>query len=481
MTLRRKLALASALAVLLTSLAATALVYFTVSQMQVSQIDRQLVLRLQASDPRTLERELRRSAEATSFSIGDSPAYLFDAIVQGRRIPDAGVTSIVTAAQPQRPDAIVVSTVDVDSTLVHHVRLAQVRLPSGSLVRVMRSIDDINTIVRDIGLAVALIGTGFAIISAVAIALLVARGLRPLQALATKASEAGKSGDFRPLLAESERAGSDEVAELSHSLGFMAGNVIDSRERQRRLVDDAAHELRTPLTSLRTNLQLLQQSQQQGRPLSDEVMRSALEDCLAESSELADLTEELVALAATGGEHGTSWATERVDVNQLVADVVFRASRRSGRDIEFRAADSEALVDAIRPRLERAVANIVGNATKFAPQGPLRATVTADAADVSVVMEDAGPGIAPEDRQLATARFWRAAATRGLPGSGLGLAIVADVAQETGGRVEIGHSHELGGARIALELPRAAASGAGNVGSSTDSVAGAAASPSVDS
>ncbi|NDB18462.1 MAG: HAMP domain-containing protein, partial [Actinobacteria bacterium] len=277
MTLRRKLAFASALAVLLTSLVATAVVYFTVSKMQVSQIDRQLVLRLQASDPRTLERELRRSAEATSFTIGDNPAYLFDAIVNGRRIPGTGVTSIVSTTKPQRSDAITVSTVDVDSTLVHHVRIAQVQLPSGALVRVMRSIDDINTVVRDIGLAVALIGTGFAIISAVAIALLVAHGLRPLQALAAKASEAGKSGDFRPLLVEAERSGSDEVAELSHSLGFMAGNVIDSRERQRRLVDDAAHELRTPLTSLRTNLQLLQQSHQQGRPLSDEVMRSALE------------------------------------------------------------------------------------------------------------------------------------------------------------------------------------------------------------
>lgn len=453
MTLRHKLALASALAVLVTSLAATALVYFTVSQMQLSQIDRQLVLRLQSSDPRTLERELQRSAEATSFTIGDNPAYLFDAIVRGQRIPETGVTEIVRAEAPKQSDVITLSTVDVDSTLVHHVRIAQVLLPSGSLVRVMRSVDDVNAIVRNIGLAVALIGTGFAIISAVAIALLVAHGLRPLQALAAKASDAGKSGDFQPLLAESDRAGSDEVAELSHSLGFMAGNVIDSRERQRRLVDDAAHELRTPLTSLRTNLQLLQHSHEQGRALSDADMRSALEDSLAESSELADLTEELVALAATGGQHGSSWSRESVDINQLVAEVVFRAQRRSGRNIELQPATDSAVVMAIRPRLERALSNIVGNATKFAPQGRIRVTVAADLTAVSVVVEDAGPGIAPEERQLATQRFWRSAATRGLSGSGLGLAIVADVAQECGGRVEIGHSHELGGARIALELP----------------------------
>lgn len=453
MTLRRKLALASAAAVLLTSLAATALVYVTVSKMQMSQVDRQLVLRLQTSDPRSLQRELQRSAEATSFTLGDNPAYLFDAVVGGRRIPDTGVTAVVSTATPVQVDRIALSTIDVDSTLVHHVRVAQVLLPSGSIVRVMRSVDDINAVVRDIGLAVALIGTGFAIVSAVAIALLVARGLRPLQALAGKASEAGKSGDFTPLTMAADATGKDEVAELAHSLGFMAANVIDSRERQRRLVDDAAHELRTPLTSLRTNLQLLQQSHEQGRALSDADMRSALADSLAESSELADLTEELVALAATGGQHGSSWEHEQVDLNQLVADVVFRATRRSGRDIALTAATTPALVRAIRPRLERAVANVVGNATKFAPDGPIRVTVTAGSEALSVVVEDAGPGIAPEERQLATQRFWRSATTRGLPGSGLGLAIVADVAAECGGRVEIGHSHELGGARIALELP----------------------------
>jgi two-component system, OmpR family, sensor histidine kinase MprB len=247
------------------------------------------------------------------------------------------------------------------------------------------------------------------------------------------------------------------VNELTQALSFMAASVIESRNRQRRLVDDAAHELRTPLTSLRTNLQLLRQSVVQQRALTEADVAAALDDSLAESAELGDLTEELVALAATGGEHGSSWQQERVDALQLVREVAFRAKRRSGRTIEVFAKTAVCDVDAVRPRLERALANIIGNATKFAPEGAVRVSVSADADSVQIAVEDSGPGIAPEDRAQVTERFWRSPTTRGLPGSGLGLAIVSDVAIECGGQLDIAQSRDLGGARIVLSLPRASA------------------------
>lgn len=37
----------------------------------------------------------------------------------------------------------------------------------------------------------------------------------------------------------------------------MLASLTESREHERRLIDDAAHELRTPLTSLRTNIEVL--------------------------------------------------------------------------------------------------------------------------------------------------------------------------------------------------------------------------------
>ena len=458
MTLQRRLALASAGAVLLTSLAATAVVFVTVRGMQTKQVDKQLTLRLQNSDPRMLRGEIERSAQTTSFITNGTPVYLYDAYLKGRHTPSTGVTTVVPMTGTARADIVDVRTVDIDSTLANHVRIAQVRFPSGSVLRVMRSVDDITRNARDIGLAVALIGSGFALLAAVGIALLVGSGLRPIRELAEDSVRAGQTGDFSGLIkppADTQRP--DEVAELTHALSFMAASLSESKDRQQRLVDDAAHELRTPLTSLRTNLQFLEQAAGQGRPLAEGAVTGALQDALAESSELADLTEELVALAATGAEPGRGWTQEVVDIAQLARDIGFRASRRSGRAIEVSTPAEGCDVLGVRLRLERALGNVVGNATKFCEDGPINVTVWADSGLARVAVEDAGPGIAPEDRARVTERFWRAPAMRGRPGSGLGLAIVADVVAECGGSVDIGHSQDLGGARIVVSLPLAPA------------------------
>jgi two-component system sensor histidine kinase MprB len=457
MTLQRRLALASASAVLLTSLAATAVVYVTVQRMQTNQVDRQLLLRLQTSDPRMVQREINRSSQTTSFTDQASPLYLYDAYVKGVHLPRTGVTTVVPLSGTARSDRVDIHTVDIDSTLGNHVRVAQVKFPSGSVLRVMRSVDDITRNARDIGLAVALIGGGFSVLAAIGIALLVSRGLRPVRSLAEESMRAGQTGDFNALINPAPaKEKPDEVDELASALSFMAMSLNESRERQQRLVDDAAHELRTPLTSLRTNLQFLSQAASQGRPITEQSVTGALDDALAESSELADLTEELVALAATGAEPDRGWVEETVDVAQLAQDIAFRAKRRSGRDIVVTAPSGVCDVAGVRPRLERALGNIVGNATKFSDSGPIKVSVWLDGVWVRVAVEDAGPGIAPEDRSHVTDRFWRAPAMRGRPGSGLGLAIVADVAAENGGRLDIGHSEELGGARVVLSLPAAA-------------------------
>jgi hypothetical protein len=81
-TLQRRLALASAGAVLVTSLAATAVVFVTVRGMrQTKQVDKQLVLRLQDADLRMLQREIDQSARADSFLVQEAPRYLYDAFI----------------------------------------------------------------------------------------------------------------------------------------------------------------------------------------------------------------------------------------------------------------------------------------------------------------------------------------------------------------------------------------------------------------
>src|SRR5262249_57630202 len=64
----------------------------------------------------------------------------------------------------------------------------------------------------------------------------------------------------RDLSERIEVEGSDELATLAQSFNAMLGSLDEAQQRQRQLVQDASHELRTPLTSLRTNVEVLAQS-----------------------------------------------------------------------------------------------------------------------------------------------------------------------------------------------------------------------------
>jgi len=97
---------------------------------------------------------------------------------------------------------------------------------------------------------------------------------------------------------------------------------------------------------------------------------------------------------------------------------------------------------------ELAVANLVRNAlTHGGGAAGGRVVVTVDAA--TVIVDDAGPGVVPDDRDRVLARFERGSAVG--PGSGLGLAIADQVARAHRGSVVISES-PFGGARVMLRL-----------------------------
>jgi two-component system sensor histidine kinase MprB len=168
--------------------------------------------------------------------------------------------------------------------------------------------------------------------------------------------------------------------------------------------------------------------------------------------ELSQLVEELVALASPMPTLHEVSQESSVELSELAENVVKRFSRRSGREISLDA--SETMVQGRAALIERAIANLIGNAIKFSPDGSkIHVTVR----DGMVLVDDAGAGIPTEYRAQVLERFWRAPESRGLPGSGLGLSIVSDMAQSHSGSVIIDQS-PLGGARVGFLLPEQKAS-----------------------
>jgi two-component system sensor histidine kinase MprB len=99
--------------------------------------------------------------------------------------------------------------------------------------------------------------------------------------------------------------------------------------------------------------------------------------------------------------------------------------------------------------IDRAVHNLLDNASKFSPADtPIEVDVRGGVIEV----RDRGVGVAADERALVFDRFYRAPAARSRPGSGLGLAIVRQIAELHGGTVEL-VDHEGGGTIARLTLP----------------------------
>lgn len=267
-------------------------------------------------------------------------------------------------------------------------------------------------------LAAALLGAG-------AVAVLLARALRPLTRLAGAAHEIERTADpSRRLPATGVE---DEVGGLVATLNAMLASLERSREAERRFLADASHELRTPLTALRGNVAYLASHGATGE-LVAELERDA--------DRLARLAEDLIAVSR---EEAAGAPVQEVRLDEVVAAVT---DGEEGIEV----AAQPLLVVGDRPALERAVANLLQNARRHGPaDGIVTVTVVSDGGRALLSVSDEGPGLDAASAELAFERFWRGRHDEA--GSGLGLAIVRATAERHGGRVF------AAGSRFTIELP----------------------------
>ncbi len=274
------------------------------------------------------------------------------------------------------------------------------------------------------------------------------RVLRPLNEVAATAEHIGETDDLSQRL---RVHADDEVGQLATRFNAMLDRLEASREEldesvraQRQLVADASHELRTPVTSLRTNIEILLQTPD----LDPEERRAMLTDVVEQSEELSALVNDLIELAR-GDEPGRE--SEDVRLDRVVAGSLERA-RRNAPSLTFTADLVPASLDGVAERLERAVNNLLDNATRHAPAG---STIEVTAGPEGVTVRDHGAGVADEDLPYLFDRFYRGTNSRGSQGSGLGLAIVRQVTEQHGGSASVANAPG-GGAVFTLALPAAA-------------------------
>ena len=236
--------------------------------------------------------------------------------------------------------------------------------------------------------------------------------------------------------------GEGEVADLARTFNQMADNINALIASKKQLIDGIAHELRTPLVRLRYRLEM-----------SDNLSAAESQALNRDISQLEALIEELLTYARLDRPQNELhlsepdlplWlSTHLADIQAVTPDKTVR--------IKTLVQGHYAALD--MRLMERVLDNLLNNALRYC-HSTVETSLLLSGNRATLIVEDDGPGIAPENREHIFEPFVRLdpSRDRSTGGCGLGLAIVHSIALAMGGTVNCDTS-ELGGARFSFSWP----------------------------
>lgn len=272
-----------------------------------------------------------------------------------------------------------------------------------------------------------MVGTSLVLI---AIALLFLRNqIRPILNLANAAERFGMGRpveEFRP-------RGAREVRRASQAFIDMRERIERQIEQRTAMLSGVSHDLRTILTRFKLELAMM------GNDKTIANLRADVDD-------MTHMLEDYLAFAR--GDTGE--ATDRIDLHALLRQT---AQDQSHLGTEIKISFEGDPHIQVRPlAMGRCVANLVGNAAKYANHVNIQAR-HGDGM-LTIVIDDDGPGIPADEREAVFKPFYRLDQARNIDdaGTGLGLAIARDIANSHGGNISLDKS-PAGGLRVMLSIP----------------------------
>lgn len=251
----------------------------------------------------------------------------------------------------------------------------------------------------------------------------VKRALVPVQAFAARLDDLDQA-DWKEI---DPHEAVDEVKPLVKALNRAAAGLRQAVESQQRFLSTAAHQLRTPLAGLKAGADLARLTK------DPKQLDAQLEKVSASADRVARLATQLLALARAEPNVQHPEEIRQSDLRTLAADLMddyLRLANDKNIDLGFELSKAPIVGHALL--LRELMANLLDNAIRYTPRGgrvTLRTGVSFGPMDTTwLEVEDNGPGISPELRDLASTRFARLPGVRG-EGSGLGLAIVKEITE----------------------------------------------------
>jgi signal transduction histidine kinase len=235
------------------------------------------------------------------------------------------------------------------------------------------------------------------------------------------------SGDLTRRVNRSGRG--DEFDQLAETINDMLDRIARLMDGVRSVSNAIAHDLRTPITRARARLE---DAAQHAR--TEEELRAAIERGTAELDDIVAIFRALLRIAEveSGARRSAFARFDLIAMLHDMAEMYAAVAEEEGKRLRT-VFDEPVTINGDRTMVQQAVANLLGNAIKFSPDGGEITLHVSGGDRVEIAVLDEGPGIPESERGRAADRFYRGETARNTPGSGLGLALVQAVARLHGG------------------------------------------------
>lgn len=358
----------------------------------------------------------------------------------------------ITVLERSLPGRMVASVAD-EATLVIGIPLPEV----GAAYFEFVSLEEVSSTLGSVTLSLLFAGaitTGFGLLLG---SIAARRAVRPL----VGAAQAARTIASGRLDTRIEASDDPDLGQLANAFNDMATALQQRVERDARFASDVSHELRSPLMTLSASVQVLQGR----RDEMPERARTALDLLSADVERFQGLVEDLLEISRFDA-GAVRLHLERLPVAEFVRQAV-AVSSLPETPVQTDPEAATLMIRGDKRRLARVIANLIDNArihgggdvtVQLGEITEMSETSDVDnSVSVMIAVEDHGPGVPPDDRELVFERFARGmtAGRRGSSeGAGLGLSLVREHVRLHGGRVEV--TDRLGGepgARFIIELP----------------------------
>jgi len=363
---------------------------------------------------------------------------------------NTGELLLVSVDTPRTPlvplDRTGFSTQDVGG-----VPMRVIVLPSGDGSKLLEVSEPVSARSAAVDPGLASLAIPMALSLAVLVGLsawLVRRATRALGESAREMSQRSPD-DLRPL---SVTTPPEELRPIVSALNALFTRIENALAAERRFTSAAAHELRTPLASIKIQAQVALLTQ------SDSERRLSLERLMLSIDGAAHMIDQLLTMSRLDGLIALRAQAVRLQLDAVAAHVIDEmrplAARRQQQITEkLGAADVQGLEFAVAVLLR----NLIDNALRYGPTGGIvRVSTGTDAEGCFALVEDAGPGIPPDQYKQVFERFYRLSNDAAVDGCGIGLSIVQAVVEMQGAQVTLGRS-DLGGLRVCVRFAPAPA------------------------